>query len=385
MWPTATLLPAKRFIREPAVNKRTFLLAGAGGVIAAVGAAAAISRSARNSAEDAYHAASAAARAGLAEPAGLKDIVRYATLAANGHNTQPWRFRISEDRVEIRPDLARRTPVVDPDDHHLFTSLGCATENLILAAGACGRPATPRFDPANDGAVIVEFASGAAHASALFEAIPRRQSTRAEYDGRSVGTADLKLLSSAAAVVPGVDLILITERGQIDRVRDLVVAGNSAQMADAAFVAELKQWIRFNPRQALQTGDGLYSATSGNPTLPAWLGRRVFDFVFDAAAENEKYVRQLRGSAGVAVFVAHNSDREHWIRAGQACQRFALQATALGLKHAFLNQPVEVARLRPELAALVGMPGRRPDIVMRFGYGPALPYSPRRPVEAVLA
>ena len=73
------------------------------------------------------------------------------------------------------------------------------------------------------------------------------------------------------------------------------------------------------------------------------------------------------------------------MRAGRACQRFALQATALGLKHAFVNQPVEVASLRPELAALVGMPGRRPDIVMRFGYGPVLPYSPRRPVEAVLA
>jgi hypothetical protein len=54
------------------------------------------------------------------------------------------------------------------------------------------------------------------------------------------------------------------------------------------------------------------------------------------------------------------------------------------MKHAFLNQPVEVASLRPELARLVGLPGRRPDIVMRFGYGPALPYSLRRPVAAVL-
>ena len=46
---------------------------------------------------------------------------------------------------------------------------------------------------------------------------------------------------------------------------------------------------------------------------------------------------------------------------------------------------IEVTRLRPELAALVGLPGRRPDIVMRFGYGAAQPYSARRPVDAVLA
>lgn len=84
------------------------------------------------------------------------------------------------------------------------------------------------------------------------------------------------------------------------------------------------------------------------------------------------------------MFVGVRDDKEHWVRAGRASQRFALQATALGMKHAFINQPVEVASLRPELAALVGLPERRPDIVMRFGYGQALPFSARRPVEAVL-
>jgi hypothetical protein len=73
-------------------------------------------------------------------------------------------------------------------------------------------------------------------------------------------------------------------------------------------------------------------------------------------------------------------DKAHWVLAGRACQRFALQATALGIKHAFVNQPIEVPSLRPELASLLGLPGRPPDLVMRFGYGPALPYSARRPV-----
>ncbi|TIS72529.1 MAG: Tat pathway signal protein, partial [Mesorhizobium sp.] len=81
-------------------------------------------------------AAVAAARARLSEHPELEDFVRYATLAANGHNTQPWRFGIAEDRIAILPDFARRTPVVDPDDHHLFASLGCAVENLAIAAAA---------------------------------------------------------------------------------------------------------------------------------------------------------------------------------------------------------------------------------------------------------
>ena len=48
----------------------------------------------------------------------LRELVRYATLAANGHNTQPWAFALERDAVTIQPDLARRTPAVDPDNHH---------------------------------------------------------------------------------------------------------------------------------------------------------------------------------------------------------------------------------------------------------------------------
>jgi hypothetical protein len=195
-----------------------------------------------------------------------------------------------------------------------------------------------------------------------------------------VSGPDSKALSAAAAV-RDVDLVLITDRPQMDRVRDLVLAGNSGQIGDAAFVRELKQWLRFSPRQAIETGDGLFSVSSGNPALPDWLGQLMFDFVFKSDTENEKYARQLASSSGIAVFASQKNDPEHWILAGRACQRFALQATALGLKYAFINQPVEVASLRPELAALVGLSGRRPDIVIRFGYGPALPYSARRPVE----
>ena len=75
----------------------------------------------------------------------------------------------------------------------------------------------------------------------------------------------------------------------------------------------------------------------------------------------------------------------HWVAAGRACQRFALQATALGLKYAFINQPVEVASLRPQFAAWLGLGERRPDLVVRFGAGPELPRSLRRPINQVVA
>ena len=361
------------------VNRRAILLGG--GALAAVSVSVIVRQ--MGTMED-YNASVAATRAALSKAPDMMDCVRFATLAPSGHNTQPWRFRIGDGRIDILPDLSRRTPVVDPDDHHLFVSLGCAAENLLLAAGAHGRPGELHFEPEDGGSVVFAFSVGPAADSTLVDAIPRRQSTRADYDGKAVSAAELQMLAAAAAV-PGVALVLITDRPQMDRIRDLLAAGNSNQIADPAFVRELKSWLRFSPREALNAGDGMFTGSSGNPTLPAWLGPSLFDWAFKAAAENKKYTRNLATSAGVAIFITERADPEHWVLAGRACQRFALQATALGLKHAFINQPVEVARLRSELASLIGAPGRRPDLVMRFGYGPTLPFSARRPVKAVVS
>lgn len=331
-----------------------------------------------------YNVSVSITRAELAAIPTTRDLIRYATLAANSHNTQPWRFKVHQRGIDILPDLSRRLTAVDPDNHHLFASLGCTAENLAISAAMRGGAGELSFSPVDGGAVSFTFGKTSKGEPALFDAIPKRQSTRGDFDGRSVGASNMTALTTAAAV-PGVDLILITERAQIGRVRDLVIAGNSAQMADPTFLRELKAWLRFSPRQAMQTGDGLFSAASGNPVLPAWLGPILLDFVFKTDAENDKYARQIASSPGIAVFITQKDDPEHWVLAGRACQRFALQATALGMKHAFINQPVEVPALRPQLASLVGLPGRRPDIVMRFGYGQALPFSARRPVKAVLA
>ena len=216
----------------------------------------------------AYDDAAAAIRAPLPASPDQRDLVRYATLAANSHNTQPWRFRLSDRRIEILPDLSRRTPVVDPDDHHLFTSLGCAAENLVIAAAARGQRATPRFEPADDGSVAIALEPAAAVETPAFKAIPVRQSTRSVYDGRPVPAADLSSLQ-AVAQSDMVDVLLITERTRIDAVMALVVEGNTAQFTDPAFVAELKSWIRFDRAEAVRDGRRPLRRRERQPEHPA--------------------------------------------------------------------------------------------------------------------
>src|SRR3546814_6757564 len=148
-----------------------------GGALALAGAGAAYCGLRRMGSTEDYDASVASSRALLSEHPDSRELIRYATLAANGHNTQPWRFRLGTDRIDILPDLTRRTPVVDPDDHHLFASLGCAVENLALAAAARGRQTEEiSFNPEADGAVTFAFGNAAPVQSPLIDAIPDRKS-----------------------------------------------------------------------------------------------------------------------------------------------------------------------------------------------------------------
>jgi len=314
----------------------------------------------------------------------MRDLVRQASLAPSSHNTQCWRFQIAEKSIAIVPDLTRRCPAVDPDDHHLFVSLGCATENLVHAALATGLHAEPRFDASGDGIIAVNLEPTRQRTTPLSQAIAERQCTRGDYDGQPISPADLRQLQQAGSG-DGVSVRMLTARPAMESVLEYVVAANTAQMNDAAFVEELKQWIRFGSDEALRTGDGLFAGTTGNPTMPRWLGSRAMSLFFKPKSENERYARQVRNSAGIAVFVSERSDKPHWVESGRCYERFALQATALGIRNAFVNQPVEVGALRPQFAQWLDLTaGERPDLVVRFGRGPAMPWSMRRPLQDVL-
>lgn len=313
----------------------------------------------------------------------LHELVRYATLAPSSHNTQCWKFRVSENAISILPDLSRRCPAVDPDDHHLFVSLGCSAENLLQAALANGMKGHARFDAAGGNALHVDLEPTSPAPSILFQAIPERQSTRGEYDGQPIARQELQLLEIAGAG-SGVQVILLTERQAMESVLEYVVQGNTAQMNDRAFLEELRKWIRFSGDEAVRTGDGLYAASSGNPSLPTWLGSLLFGIFFTPKSENDKYAKHLRSSAGVAIFVSDTPGPAQWMEVGRCYERFALQSAALGIRNAMLNQPVEVQALRPQFASFLGIGKRRPDLVVRFGRGPKLPSSLRRPLAAVL-
>src|SRR5262249_33521307 len=150
------------------------------------------------------------------DPAGgFREVVRAGTLAANSHNTQPWRFALSGKSIAIAPDYSRRCPAVDPDDHHLFASIGCAVENMLQAAPNIGFAADVRLDGPER--VSLGFVPMQARTSVLSSAIAGRQCTRAEYDGRMLDAEEVKLLATAGSL-DGVACEIVTERNKIEAI-----------------------------------------------------------------------------------------------------------------------------------------------------------------------
>jgi hypothetical protein len=116
-------------------------------------------------------------------------------MAPSGHNTQPWTFGCMENTLQIHPDFSRALPVVDPDNHALYISLGCAAENVILAAR--GEGLEPDLSLETNVAGVTHINIGLSEADPvrydpLLEFVESRQVTRNPYEDRAVPARDLK-------------------------------------------------------------------------------------------------------------------------------------------------------------------------------------------------
>ena len=159
--------------------------------------------------------------------------------------------------------------------------------------------------------------------------------------------------------------MFLTTKKEKEQVAEYVAAGNTTQFSDPRWAEELRSWIRFSSRDAVRTGDGLYGPVMGNPDAPRWLGSLFMRLAFSAKRQNRKDFTHIRSSAAIAVFFSEADDKQHWIEAGRCYERLALQAAALELRTAFINQPVEVPALRSQFASFLAIGSRRPDLVVR--------------------
>ena len=316
----------------------------------------------------------------------LRDLVALATRAPSSHNTQPWRFHALDDEtIELRADRSRALPVVDPDDRALVISCGAALGTLraaIRAAGFAGE--VERLPEAHDPDLLARVRLGEPMDPtrvdlARADAIPRRHTNRRAFAAREVPLTVLGILQHVAWM-EGAWLRAVIDGDEKTAVADLVAAGDCLQAEDPAFRRELAAWMHPNRTTSRDGMPGSAFGVGDLMSLPfPWI-IRTFDWGDGQAAKD----RQLAtGSPALLVLGTDEDSPGAWLRTGEALALLLLDATAAGLSASFLNQPVEVAELRPLLAHRLELHGM-PQLVLRLGYGEPVPPTPRRAVEEVL-
>jgi hypothetical protein len=312
-------------------------------------------------------------------------LVQHAIKAPSSHNSQPWKFVAHPDAIEILPDFTRALPVVDPDHHALYLSLGCALENLLIAGAHFGFLGTPVFIRQKDGSTAINvtftYLEGL-ESSPLFSYIPVRQSNRGNYDIQPIGREALEHLQVKMPDT-GVSVSLYHGKPAMQPFETWIMEGIERQFRRKPFVNELVSWFRFSEREARTTGDGLWAACSGIPNTGKLIGRMIMKNFVSAKSEQKRWKGLLEHTSGLALFSVKHNTPEGWIDAGRAFQRFGLTATQLGIAHAHVNMPCEEVEVRNKMAQSLGLAGWHPLLLIRFGFAQGMPYSFRRDLAEV--
>ncbi len=312
----------------------------------------------------------------------LRNAVAAAVMAPSSYNTQPWRFRIADDALELRVDPARHLAVVDRDRRQLIQSCGCALYNARVALRAMGY--TPEVTLFPDGADhLATLRLGTAHAAnaddiASMHAVALRRTNRRPFLDRPV--ADVEPLLAAAAREGAWAVRL--DPDQKSALGALIYDADRLQYADPAFRAELARWLApvgSRRRDGIPFGEKEYGS---NLPFSAMLALRT-----PAIGMRFGYLEEelVEGAPVVLVLGTERDDPAAWLASGQALEALLLEATRVDLVAAFMNQALELPHLRGMVAVLAGDRGP-PQMVLRLGY-PSEPLrhaAPRRELDDVI-
>ena len=301
-------------------------------------------------------------------------LVAAAILAANPHNTQPWRFRVSADGIDVIADRSRALPATDPTGSELVAGLGCAVENMAVAAAAAGSGATVTTHPTAAGgapARVTSRAAGPARAptssrpspgdTRTADPTPPSRSQRPRSPRAKRSSPPSPACSSPGSRAPSATASV-----------SLVDQATAAVIADGAQSDEIDRWWRATRDEIERHRDGMTIDAQSLPPVTVFLGKvlppQTQQQNDQSWLKNTRDVHVKTAAAYGLLSVEDAGDAESQLQVGRAYQRLHLWATANGLAMQPLNQVTErIARDRsqgrtsPFEAPLAEPDAERPD------------------------
>jgi nitroreductase len=337
-------------------------------------------------------------------------LVRAAILAASPHNTQPWLFKVTSSSIELYVDTMRHVGGLDPYLREEHIGIGCALENLILAAASYGYAAALTLVPGKLGPFAdqpkanlvarVDLATGKRERSELYDAIPRRHTNRSPYrPEKPIPDHFLDELTSLGSDEANVKIFSFTAAADRKKITEISSAANAELYSDPDVERGSERWIRTKWSDVQKYRDGLTIdafglspiATAASKIMPLWMFRRIA-----SRAQKEAYSGLMLSAPLIGLIAVRDRyDKADSMRAGRIWQRIHLLATARGLAARPSNEAVEMVdheRFRGKeprraglLTGITGDVGWQPTFVFYMGYPiRTAPPSPRRSIDNVV-
>ncbi|MBE1602764.1 Acg family FMN-binding oxidoreductase [Streptomyces stelliscabiei] len=331
---------------------------------------------------------------------GVERVVAAGVLACNPHNTQPWRMIVDGDTIDVHSDPSRRMPLNDASGREHFAGLGCAVENMVIAAGPAGFTADVALFP--DGPVsdhvarIVLSKARTRKDRDLAAAIPHRHTNRGPYTSAPV---DVSGFTEQSSRVKGASVLWITDEQARERLGRLYVEATEAITADTAQSTEAFTWFRSSRSSIDRHRDGLTLDGQGLGGLTLFAAKLLpAQSREDGDAYWVKATREVHTATAAAygvIAVDDVTDRTAQVSGGRLLARLHLTATMLGLGLHHMNQITEridrdTAAGSPDVfsarwAALLGRPASMGLLSFRIGHPERTPgLSPRRSLGDVV-
>jgi nitroreductase len=305
-------------------------------------------------------------------------LLRYAILAPSVRNTQPWAFSVQGNRVHLIADVRKAQPVADPDGRELHISLGCALENLLVAAEHFGFGHGIAYFPereAPDLVAIATFEPGGTPSPARAGATLTSILTRHNDDGvfRPAPVPEwLRMRLVACCVEPDLQILLTDDRPFHNWIDALTLEADRAELANPGFRRELNYWIGQGVFGSPPVRERLRHAANTRPELAEHVARRDHAIMESAAL--------------LGLICATGDSHLHHVRAGQLFERLWLTATAMGVGINPMSQTMRHPQLRAGVGELLPSAGWTPQHLFRVGFGSSAAgqRTPRRPVDDVV-
>jgi nitroreductase len=315
------------------------------------------------------------------DAATLEKLISAAVAAPSIHNTQPWRFHLDTDTdtLQVRAATERALRHADPLARALHLSVGAALFNLRVAVAHFGWDPVLRLlpDPAKPellGSVRLAGplpTSTRHHRKDLYDVLWRRHSSRLPFSGSPV-PAELLTELTEAAHAEGAQLA-VPDAAETARLLELTAEGERLTTGDRRRSAESRSWIRE------RAADGLPGRVLGPQDATGRVPVRDFSAL---RPEHHRRAVAFERHPIVVVLSTGHDRRADWLRAGQALEHILLVSTAHGVRTSLLHQALEWDDLRWLLRDPRGPLGHV-QMLIRLGYGPEGPVTPRRSAAEV--